>query len=135
MDDRSELARIAERWISLWTVPVDRALFDALHAEEFVDESPAGRPPTKAGFAAGLEELTRAFPDLRTAVEGLVIDSETRQVAVRWSARGTNRQRFLGIGPTGRPTRMTGIEIVEVRDGRIVRRWGEWGITDHREGA
>ncbi|TFG86420.1 MAG: hypothetical protein E4H17_04170 [Gemmatimonadales bacterium] len=77
--------------------------------------------------------FSEAFPDLRTTVEDLVVETETGKIAVRWSAMGTNRSRYLGIGPTHQPTRITGIEIIEVRGGQIVRRWGEWDITDHAE--
>jgi hypothetical protein len=54
---------------------------------------------------------------------------------VRWSSLGTNREVFMGIGPTGRETPITGIEIIEVREGRIVRRWGEWDINAHAGAA
>jgi steroid delta-isomerase-like uncharacterized protein len=135
MTGRSELEALAGAWISLWCAPVDWELFDCLHAEDFEDCSAAGRETTKAAFAAGLADLMRAFPDLQTRVDDLVVDVDSSRVAVRWSALGTNRRRFLGIGPTDRPTPFAGIEIIEVRGGRIVRRWGEWDISAHREAA
>jgi len=133
MINRKQLTKIAEKWISLWTVPVDWALFDSLHAAEFEDLSCAGRPGTKEGFAQGLRELVEAFPDIKTEIEDLIIDTERHRVAVRWSATGTNRARFLGIGPTNKSTFITGIEIIEVHEGEITRRWGEWDITDHAD--
>ncbi|MGH8321363.1 MAG: ester cyclase [Gammaproteobacteria bacterium] len=131
---RAELEAIANQWISLWCVPVDWKLFDRLHAGTFEDCSAAGRVPTKHGFADGLRELVHAFPDLQTHVEQLVVDMKASQAAVRWSARGTNREAFLGIGPTGRLTPITGIEIIEVNHGQIIRRWGEWDISAHTAG-
>jgi steroid delta-isomerase-like uncharacterized protein len=132
MQTRTELETIATRWISLWCAPVDWQLFDQLHADNFEDCSSAGGETTKAAFAVALADLMRAFPDLETRVDDCVVDPAASRVAIRWSAMGTNRARFLGIGPTGRPTPMTGIEIVEVESGRVVRRWGEWDITAHR---
>lgn len=132
MNTRAELESIAARWITLWCVPVDWRLFDALHCDAFEDRAPADRPPTKQGFAEGLAGLVKAFPDLTTTVEDLVVDEGTSKVAIRWRAVGTNRAAFLGAGPTHRRTTMTGIEIIEIRAGRIVRRWGEWDISDHR---
>lgn len=129
MSDRAELESIARQWISLWCVPVDWGLFDRLHADDFEDCSPTGRDTTKEAFADGLADLVAAFPDLETRVDDLVIDESASKVAVRWSATGTNRLTFLGIGPTGRKTPITGIESIEVRDGKIVRRWGEWDIS------
>jgi len=130
---RKQLEEIAHQWISLWCTPVDWVLFDKLHADNFIDCSSAGRPADKAGFAAGLKELTIAFPDLNTVVEGLVIDQELSRVAVRWLAQGTNKATFLDIGPTNRKISITGIEIIEVADGQIIKRWGEWDITAHVE--
>lgn len=135
MTGRAELEAVAGAWISLWCAPVDWELFDRLHADDFEDCSAAGRETTKAAFATGLADLLRAFPDLQTRVDDLVVDVDTGRVAVRWSALGTNRRRFLDVGPTDRPTPFAGIEIIEVRGGRIVRRWGEWDISTHREAA
>ena len=128
---RAELEAVARRWISLWCAPVDWDEFDRLHARDFEDCSAAGRSTTREAFASGLAELIRAFPDLETSVDDLLIDEPAGKVGVRWSSRGTNREEYLGVGPTGRQTVITGIEIIEVRDDRIVRRWGEWDITAH----
>jgi steroid delta-isomerase-like uncharacterized protein len=130
---RSELEDLTRDWISLWSAPVNWARFDQLHADDFEDMAAAGRPPDKAGFAAGLRRLVEAFPDLQARVEDLVVDEPRQRVAVRWSALGTNRAAYLGIGPTGRPTPITGIEIIEIEAGRVRRRWGEWDITAHRD--
>ena len=134
MNARADLENTAEKWITLWCAPVDWTLFDEIHDKQFEDYSPSGRPPNKAGFAQGLADLIKAFPDLETWVEGLVIDELRSQAAVRWKAKGTNMEKFLGTGPTGRLTTITGIEIIEMSKGKIVRRWGEWDISDHAEG-
>lgn len=131
MTDRNALERIATAWISLWNTPVDWHLFDELHAADFQDLAAVDRPATRDGFAAGLKLMTEAFPDLRTVIEGLVVDTARSSVAVRWSSVGTNRKEFLGIGPTGRSVSIRGIEIIEIADNKIVRRWGEWDISSH----
>lgn len=129
---RSELEDITRRWISLWSAPTDWKLFDQIHSEDFEDMSPADREPSKQAFAKGLRELIEAFPDLSTKIEDMVVDETIQRVAVRWSSVGTNRRKFLGIGPTNRQTSITGIEIIEVSNGQITKRWGEWDISGHR---
>ena len=129
---RDELERLTRQWISLWCVPVDWSLFDALHADDFVDCTAAGRAATKQGFATGIAELVCAFPDLHTRVESLVIDELAGRVAVRWSAVGTHAEVFLGVAATQRAVQLRGIEIIEVVRSRIVRRWGEWDVSDLR---
>ena len=131
---RDELLAITRWWISLWCVPVDWALFDRLHADDFVDYSAAGREPHKKAYAESLRAFTDAFPDLHTMVEDIVVDEANQRVAVRWSAEGTNLQRFMDIGPTNKSTHITGIEIIEIRQGLIIKRWGEWDISDHTTG-
>ncbi len=128
---RADLEHLATRWLALWSAPIDWDVFDQLHADDFEDCASAGRPPTKRGFAAGLAEWEQAFPDVQTRIEQLVVDEAVSTVAVRWSATGINRAQYLGVGPTERATYIAGIEIIEVRGGRIVRRWGEWDISDH----
>lgn len=131
MTDREFLEERTKQWISLWTCPVDWPLFDALHADNFQDLSASGRPTTKEGFAAGLKAMTEAFPDLKTVVDDLVVDVARQTVAVRWTCRGTNTRPFLGIGATGKLTELRGIEIIEFRNGKIIRRWGEWDTSAH----
>jgi predicted ester cyclase len=133
MSTRQELIATATKWLSLWNTPVDWALFDSIHSETFEDCASSGRPTTKHGFAQGLAQLARAFPDLRTMLQSLVIDEQSSTVAVRWSGRGTNIERFLEIGPTNRATGITGIEIIQIARGQLVRRWGEWDISAHHE--
>ena len=133
MSTREELIATATKWLSLWNTPVDWALFDSIHSEAFEDCASSGRPTTKQGFAEGLAQLAHAFPDLRTMLQSLVIDEQNSTVAVRWSGRGTNVKRFLEIGPTNRATEITGIEIIQIAQGQVVRRWGEWDISAHHE--
>jgi steroid delta-isomerase-like uncharacterized protein len=133
MSSREELVELTRQWISLWSAPVDWALFEKIHASEFMDMSSAGRGTTKADFAAGIRRLVQAFPDLTTKVEDVIVDEGAHKVAVRWSALGTNRLNYLGIGPTNRLTRINGIEVVKIGQGVIVSRWGEWDISDHHD--
>jgi hypothetical protein len=133
MSTRQELIATATKWLSLWNTPIDWALFDSLHSEAFEDCASNGRPPTKQSFAQGLAQFACAFPDLRTMLKSLAIDEVDSTVAARWSGRGTNVERLLKVGPTNRLTDMTGIEIIQIARGQVVRRWGEWDISAHHE--
>lgn len=129
MTKRNQLEHIARRWISLWCSPTDWKLFDQLHADHFEDCSSAGRPGTKEGFASGLREMLWAFPDLTTTVEDLVIDEQRSRVSVRWRAQGLNKHSFLGREATHKESTITGIEIIDIIDDKIVKRWGEWDVS------
>jgi predicted ester cyclase len=121
-----ELRRLVIRWIEEGWQEGREGVVDELHAPEFVDHDPAGRPPDREGFKRGIRELHAAFPDFHAEIDALLVDGGRSEVAVRWSATGTHRGRFLGVEPTGRRIAFKGIEIVRFDGGWIVERWGEW---------
>jgi steroid delta-isomerase-like uncharacterized protein len=78
------------------------------------------------GVDAIRERLARdltAFPDARYVVESFVEDGDT--FADEWTFTGTNTGPFRlpdgsEVPATGRPVEIKGMELVEVRDGKIV---------------
>jgi steroid delta-isomerase-like uncharacterized protein len=123
---RDELVSIARSWIEIGWCQGRADVVDDLHAPDFVDHDSAGRPSDNEGFKQGIVRLFEAFPDFQAKVRGLVVNTDTGQVAVRWTATGTHRGEYLGAPPTGRQVTFKGIEIIRIRDERIVERWGEW---------
>lgn len=97
-----------------------------LHAPDFTDRSSAGRTPDNEGFTRGLLELFHAFPDFLAKTEDIVVDDTNGKIALRWTAVGTHHGNFMGVPPTGKRITFRGIEILRIKDGRIVERWGEW---------
>jgi steroid delta-isomerase-like uncharacterized protein len=79
-----------------------------------------------AGVDAIRERLARdlaAFPDAKYVVESFVEDSD--KFADEWTFTGTNTGPFRlpdgsEVPATGRPVEIKGMELVEVRDGKIV---------------
>jgi steroid delta-isomerase-like uncharacterized protein len=127
---RQQLEGIARRWIEEGWQRGRVAMVDELHSPDFVDHDAAGRAPDRAGFKQGIADLYDGFPDLYTEIEDLVVDPDRSSVAVRWSATGTHRGSFMGLPPTGNRVSFKGIEIIRIRGGRIVERWGEWDGID-----
>jgi steroid delta-isomerase-like uncharacterized protein len=123
---RATLERIARRWIEEIWRPGAFATFEELHAPDFRDRSAAGRGETRDDYRRMLSEFFAAFPDFHTDIEDLVVDETRGTVAIRWSARATQRGPYLGVPPTGQSVEFAGIEILRVADERIVERWGEW---------
>ena len=62
-----------------------------------------------------------AFNDLSRNVEDLVAEGD--QVAVRITARGTHTGLFQGIPGTGKITKISGIAIRRILNGKIVEEW------------
>jgi predicted ester cyclase len=46
-------------------------------------------------------------------------------VSARFVASGIHNGSFMNMPPTGRPIKMTGIEIFKIEDGKIAELWAE----------
>jgi len=121
VDQSAETARIAREYFEA----LGRADSDAPrrfyapdgqgHIHGVVGPAP---PKVIAAFFAGLFE---SFPDWRFEILDLV--SQGEQAAVRWRARGTfaGTANFMGFEPNGARADLEGMDLVWIRDGKIVR--------------
>ena len=54
--------------------------------------------------------------------------AEGDKVAVRWTLSGTNLGELLGHPPTGKQVKLTGMSIIQLRNGKIANERGEEDI-------
>jgi len=125
-----KLQHIARRWIFKGWSKGNVGIVDELHTPDFVDRDPSGREPTNAGFKKGIAELYAAFPDFKAKIEDLIVEPATGKVAVRWTATGTHKGKYLNTRPSGKNVHFKGIEIIIIQNGKIIERWGEWDGID-----
>ena len=98
------------------------AVVDDLFAPDHVHHRAVG--PDERGIEARRRSLAAwhaAFPDLRHHVEDVIAEGD--KVAVRYTARGTQRGEFQGIAPSGGPVAWTGVFIFRIACGRIAETW------------
>ena len=75
-------------------------------------------------FEQVFRNLVDACSDLRVTIEDQIAEGD--KVAVRWSDIGTHTGgSHLGVPATGKQIILTGIDILRIRDGRVVERWSE----------
>ncbi|GAA2746884.1 hypothetical protein GCM10009868_34080 [Terrabacter aerolatus] len=90
-----------------------------LVSDDFVEENPPpGQGPGRDGLRDFLGQLFTAFPDLEWTVEQMVADGEAVMAWSTW--KGTHRDAFLGIPPTGTRVTVEAWTRDVVHDGRIV---------------
>ncbi len=95
-------------------------------ADSHIDHDPAraGAPSGPAGMRTFVEMYRAAFPDTRIELGEMIAEGDL--VAGSWTASGTHQGELMGIPPTGKSIRLTGIGIDRVRDGKIVESWANW---------
>src|SRR5690349_10416854 len=64
-----------------------------------------------------------AFPDNHVTTEDLIAEGD--KVVERFTAQGTNTGSFMGMPPTNKPYKITGMSIFRIANGKIIEHWGE----------
>jgi hypothetical protein len=110
--------------ISIFNRSGNRSPYFELYAP---DVTIHGIPPGgSSDLAAGKEfyrQLWAAFPDGR--LEILDAFGEGDRIACRFTYGGTHKGDFMGISPTGKAVKWTGITILRFAQGRCIERWNE----------
>ena len=94
-------------------------VYDELNDPAFVNHSaPPGIPSDREGGKIYLAAFLNAFPDCRFTVDDMIAEGD--QVVTKKTFTGTHEGEFAGIPPTGKRVTLQFVDIMRVRDGRIV---------------
>ncbi|HEU5101595.1 MAG TPA: ester cyclase [Roseiflexaceae bacterium] len=61
------------------------------------------------------------FRDWNIVIEDQI--AEVDRVATRWTASATNTGPVMGMPPTGKVARVTGVNVARLADGKIAESW------------
>ena len=97
---------------------------NTLIAPKYIDHNPIGLGGKSGieGFKQTVTALRFAFPDLRFTVEQMIVNGD--QVMTRTTMRGTHKNSFMGVDPTGKQVTVSGFDIFRIADGLVAERWG-----------
>jgi predicted ester cyclase len=96
-------------------------VYDELNDPEFVNSAPPGIPSDREGGKIYLGAFLNAFPDCRFTVDDMIAEGD--QVVTKKTFTGTHEGEFAGIPPTRKRVTLQFVDIMRVRDGRIVEHW------------
>jgi predicted ester cyclase len=68
-----------------------------------------------------LGAFLNAFPDCQFTIDDMIAEGD--RVATKKTFSGTHTGEFNGIAPTGRSVSITFVDILRLRDGKIVEHW------------
>jgi predicted ester cyclase len=90
--------------------------------------SPQVEPLDVEGQRHRLAAMQAAFPDVAITLEQVVVEGDV--AAFRSTMSGTHEGPFRDLAPTGRRFTVHLVDIVRVRDGRILEHWGGPDMLD-----
>jgi steroid delta-isomerase-like uncharacterized protein len=96
--------------------------YDELNADDFVNLSaPPGVPSDREGGKMFLAGFLNAFPDCHVTIDDMIAEGD--RVATKKTFTGTHTAELNGIPPTGKQVSITYIDILRLRNGKIVEHW------------
>jgi steroid delta-isomerase-like uncharacterized protein len=98
------------------------AVIDGIFADDFVDRTPMGYPPTREGIHQLMTALRAAMPDMEATIH-TQLESDDRVVTHR-TLTGTQTGELFGVPPTGKKINIEVMDILRFHNGRIVEHWG-----------
>ena len=125
-DNTLGATQLASRLLDAWNAR-DLDGFVELLSEDIEWHDPAMAQPPLRGRAAAREyaqAILEAFPDFHYEVVGPICAApDASRCAIVWRISATHLKplRPLGFAPTGRLARIDGVDVLDVRDGKIVR--------------
>lgn len=99
----------------------DLARVDEETSSDLVIHAPSEDIRGREGAKQFVATLRAGFPDLHLTIEDQIAEGD--RVVTRWTARGTHKGEFQGVGPTGGTIAVAGTDIDRIVDGRIVECW------------
>ena len=91
--------------------------------------APDGQAINLDGFVPFHKRFVETFPDFHINVDDVIQEGD--MTAIRLTATGTHTGDAMGVPPTGKRVRVTGIIMVRWKDGKMIEAWNEfdsWGM-------
>jgi predicted ester cyclase len=96
-------------------------LVDELATEDYQDHvALPSQGPGRAGLKDRIAVIRAAFRP-QHVLHDVIVDTD--RVAVRWTLRGVHSAEFLGLQSTGKPIQFDGIDLYQMRNGRMAAHW------------
>lgn len=100
-------------------------IVDELVADDFIEHEMSDFSADKTGLKKYFAMMRTAFPDLTLNVEFYMAESD--KVAAYLTMNGTHKGEFMGIPATGNKISVKTIDIIRIKNGKVVE---HWGVTD-----
>ncbi|MDX9726374.1 MAG: ester cyclase [Bacteroidales bacterium] len=98
------------------------SVFDTYSSPDFVEHQYGFFPPNVEGVKKAIKSLHYSFPDFSLIIEDIIMDGS--KVWGRMTGRGTHKNKFGPMFPTGKKFEITVIDIMRFEAGKLTEHWG-----------
>jgi steroid delta-isomerase-like uncharacterized protein len=117
---------VVRRWLDELFNKGNLSVNDEMLVPNYINHDPSLPEDNRSreGFKQFVSMVRSAFPDLQFKFEEQIAEED--KVVTHFSLSGTNKGEFMGIPPTNKQTRVTGITIEHLEGGKIKETWAHW---------
>ncbi|MBU0686520.1 MAG: ester cyclase [Candidatus Margulisbacteria bacterium] len=95
---------------------------DELISADFIDHSRLEKGGSdRDALKKGMLNLREAFANFKLTIDEIVFTED--KIAVRMTASGIHRGKYMGIAPTGKKVKFNNIAIMRIAGGQFVEHW------------
>jgi predicted ester cyclase len=119
--DAAQMIKTARLFYAFWDTGNEDYAAAAIDNDFRDNTLPEGRPQGPKGLLYASQIFRSAVPDLHCKIEDLLVSGD--KVTARLLFTGTHKAEFMGHPATGKTVRFLAIDILRIRDGKIVEDW------------
>jgi steroid delta-isomerase-like uncharacterized protein len=121
VEENKELVR---RWVHAWNTNTNFEVIEDIFAQDWMDRNPIpGGPQGIEGARHFVTTFRQAFSDVHLDIDLLL--GEGDYVMFRWIATAVHTGPFLGVEPSGRHVKFSGITVHRIANGRFAESTAE----------
>ncbi len=122
-------ADLTRRWFKeVWNEQREETIDELFAADGIAHGLADGQRqlPGPQAFREFWNKFRQAFPDIKIKIEDVI--SERDKTVVRFSFKATHTGEGLGMPPTNKKVKGTGITITRWKNGKLVEGWNEFDV-------
>ncbi len=104
----------------------DLGVIDELVDSKYVGYDPSIPEPLRGpeGFKENISAYRAAYSDARITVDDQIAEGD--KVATRWTGRGNHDGDLMGVAPTGKQVKVSGLTLSRLADGKVIEEYTNW---------
>ena len=104
----------------------DLGVVDELIDRNYVGHDPAIPEPLRGpdGFKENVSTYREAYSDAQITVDEQIAEGD--KVATRWTARGKHDGDLMGVAPTGKQVKVSGLTLSRLANGKVIEDYTNW---------
>jgi len=124
LDALSPVEKVLHFWNNVWSAPYDLDLIDSLMTEDFIITNAGKDIVGRENFKKWVADFLKQIENANLQNIEIFESADGTKVVSRWALTGLHNG-FFGLKATGKPIKISGTAIWEIRENKLAHNWVE----------